>query len=385
MRRPWWLGILLIGLIAAVPALCAVGNDPRANALLLLAWRDNQPKHYDRLKEDFRAFQNMEPDQQKKIRKFDTELHAQDKERQERLWGVLERYRAWVEGLRPDKREQLLAAGKEKRLELLATWRREERIARLPRQLAGTIGNLQPDKQAAEWENLRNEGRDLRTLWIQGGARKGRYKGTPAKLSEFPDDVQQYVRDVLGPRLSRNEKDYLQQKEGNWPAYAKAIYDTQHKKHPRLPPLHSGPVRNKADLLNLMKTASGEMWGRLQQNVNVFVLNVPPEVNGYWPEYALHVSPKIKQNIRDLTLPPLGASTLEQFPDEMKKFITTELIPVLNNAERESLKKLDGKWPEYPNRLLRLAEQHDKVIPGMSIPGPPELWKAARLGLPGGG
>src|SRR5436305_267950 len=39
MRRPWWLGILLIGLIAAVPALCAVGNDPKENASLLENWR----------------------------------------------------------------------------------------------------------------------------------------------------------------------------------------------------------------------------------------------------------------------------------------------------------------------------------------------------------
>ena len=40
----------------------------------------------------------------------------------------------------------------------------------------------------------------------------------------------------------------------------------------------------------------------------------------------------------------------------------------------ESLKRSEGKWPEYPRELIRLARAHDLSVPGAMLPGPPKGW-----------
>ena len=40
------------------------------------------------------------------------------------------------------------------------------------------------------------------------------------------------------------------------------------------------------------------------------------------------------------------------------------------------MKKLEGKWPEYPKLIIALARDPkiDLPIPGVTLPGQPSLW-----------
>src|SRR5262249_32143491 len=50
----------------------------------------------------------------------------------------------------------------------------------------------------------------------------------------------------------------------------------------------------------------------------------------------------------------------------------------ISTIEAERLGSTQGKWPAYPKLLHELAKKYNLVIPGMSLPGPRELWESAR-------
>ena len=53
------------------------------------------------------------------------------------------------------------------------------------------------------------------------------------------------------------------------------------------------------------------------------------------------------------------------------EFATTgPLGKVLRPAERQELKKAEGKWPDFPRTLLKLARKHKLTLPGMTLPVP---------------
>ena len=75
---------------------------------------------------------------------------------------------------------------------------------------------------------------------------------------------------------------------------------------------------------------------------------------------------------------PLGPSRPAEFPPEVRTFILAKMKkPLLTEGEVKSLQKVDGRWPAYPNRLLELARRKGLVIPGMSLPGPRQMWQQA--------
>jgi hypothetical protein len=51
---------------------------------------------------------------------------------------------------------------------------------------------------------------------------------------------------------------------------------------------------------------------------------------------------------------------------------------VLSVEEMVHLKEMVGLWPEYPRTLVKLAREHNLVIPGMMLPGPREMWDRFR-------
>jgi hypothetical protein len=51
------------------------------------------------------------------------------------------------------------------------------------------------------------------------------------------------------------------------------------------------------------------------------------------------------------------------------------LMPRLTPKQVAELKSLEGRWPEYPKRLLDLCIANDLSMPGVMLPGAPSLWK----------
>jgi hypothetical protein len=91
-----------------------------------------------------------------------------------------------------------------------------------------------------------------------------------------------------------------------------------------------------------------------------------------WPDFAEEV---YRANPKDGKLPPLGPCKPDEFTDPVKKFATVTLPEKLNAAEKEKLKGLEGKWPDYPKEMVRLAREKNLSVPEVTLPGDPDLWK----------
>jgi hypothetical protein len=227
--------------------------------------------------------------------------------------------------------------------------------------------------QAKRVAVLREEERKSRQEWadwanavktrINPGSRPKR----PARLTDFPESVQNFVSNRLTRMLSDEEKERLTKAEGKWPRLANTILELS-EKHPVLPPLPAGPIvrynqlppEAKAFLSN-KKKAREELAKNLDK----------------WPQFALAASDLMKQEKH--TPPPLGASRPAEFDEAIQAFLKEKLAPELTTDETTKLHGAEGHWPDYPLRLLELAHKNNLFVPGMSLPGPRELWNSARL------
>ncbi|HEX4608086.1 MAG TPA: hypothetical protein VH092_07765, partial [Urbifossiella sp.] len=70
----------------------------------------------------------------------------------------------------------------------------------------------------------------------------------------------------------------------------------------------------------------------------------------------------------------LGPARPGEFKPEVERFLP-ELRKKSTPAEWQQLADKEGRWPEYPAELLRLARAHDLSVPGAMPPGPPSQWE----------
>ncbi len=255
---------------------------------------------------------------------------------------------------------------------------------RLPGKLKEKLDNLEDKEREDQLVEVTKEQEALRKVWTETHVNFETWKPRPTRLVDFPLSVQKFVREELEPRLNPGELHEMKQAEekAKWPDYAQAILRLA-RQHPRYPGLPAGDIKDEKSLRRILPatTAKAFLSGPVRSQLD--------NVTGQWPEFALKAVELSRYPNIKTQLPPLGASKLEEFPDDMKAVIKKELIPVLvredkakNNGKlMDSLNRLEGHWPEYPKRVLELAKRHGVVIPGMSIPGPSEFWKAVESGV----
>jgi hypothetical protein len=329
MPRSWFSLVLLGCLLAAVPggpaappdsqpAPAPPAGDPQrdlaGNRRLLEKWRAD-PEHALRLQRDLEAFGALPPAQQQRLRSLDHDLHALPPATRERLWKVLERYRTWLERLPEAQRQAIEAADGPERLRLIREIRARQYLDRLPLPVRQELLRLSPDQRAERIKKLRQTDRERRARWQRPPRYRPDAAARPARLADFPPEVQDFVKDVLQPRLSAAEKGRLRAAEGRWPQLARAILELA-ERHAVLPP---------------------PRW---------------------------------------VSLPP------NEFPAPVQAFLKDKLLPALTPAERQRLRKAEGRWPQYPRLVLELARQHHLAVPGVRLPGPRELWEQARAAGP---
>ena len=54
--------------------------------------------------------------------------------------------------------------------------------------------------------------------------------------------------------------------------------------------------------------------------------------------------------------------------------------PLLDRKEARMLVEAEGKWPEYPETIQKLAQAHNLRVPWFTLPGNHERWVAYRDG-----
>jgi hypothetical protein len=227
------------------------------------------------------------------------------------------------------------------------------------------VNALPPPQRAAKIKALRAQERALRQTWLSKPGQKPP-PPKPPRTRELPPEVQRFVSMHLLPRLSDKEKEQLRKAEGRWPDLPRTILALS-ERHPVLPPLPGKPITHYNDL----PVAVALQVAR----------NKVRRLEGKWPDFALAVVRRLR-NIQVEPAAPLGACRPADFPGPTRAFLEKRLPELLSASERTTLAGLEGRWPEYPLQLHRLARQHRFAIPGMSLPGPRELWESARTHLP---
>lgn len=361
MRRPLWVGLLALVTLAAGPM---DSEDLERNARLLARWKTD-PEHYQRLQRDLRAFHQLPPEEQDRLRRLDRELHEEDPVVTARLLGVLDRYSQWLERLPEEQRQRVFAASNaSERLAIIRELREQEWIQRLPKSIRESMAGLSEEQRKARLGQVHNEEERLRDEWLVSPNPRVPVL-RPMKQQHFPLEVRTFVKSQLAPRLNSEEKSQLDQADGKWPELPRLILELSDKY--MLPPLPSGKVVN-------FQTLPAEIQAQI--SVKGAKKKSLSKLQGYWPAYALLVAELLPP--RDRPWPAMGASCLDELPEKSREFVKGQLLPRLSHSEKEALAKLEKRWPEYPRALLRLARARRQVIPEMSLPGPPEVWLLAQ-------
>lgn len=371
MRCPWWPALILAGAIVGV----AVGaGDPEVlehNRRLLERWRAD-PDHAARLARDLRAFHALPPPRRQQLRLLDEQLYAADGPTQTRLMAVLERYNAWLDALTEDQRRYILEApDAATRSERIRDQRLREWLPRLPTREQQAVSRLPAEQQPDRIATFRYEERRLRTTWHRDWIAHLAAIPKPTKMSELPPATRAFVEANVMRHLVLEEREGLKALEGKYPEWLRQLLILSDK-HPVLPPGPHGEIKSLEDL---RKVKGAEKF--VERVLAKKPKNFMGKVKGRWPEFALAVQNHPAS--KTLALPPLGASKLEEFPKEVGVFVKKDLLPILGNEQLTRLDKVKGHWPEYPLMLHQLARQRRLVIPGMSLPGPVEMWENVRV------
>ena len=372
--RYCWFFTPMLGLVMAATSAhegAPETGDLERNRQLLRKWKAD-PDHYARLQHDLHDYWALPEAKRQQLRQLDREFHELDDKTRKRLWKTAERYSAWLDRLSPDERRHIeTAADWRERLSRIEEIREKRWIERAPRKVRDELLKLPPNERTIRVGQLRVQDRQRRKQWQRPLGVGPRPAKPLTRLSEFPSDVQEFVKKQLLPRLTAEELGQYHRAEGgpNFRLVVKHLAE----RHPVLPPLHR-PIARYEDLPQKAKGLAGaknqwerriETWKKLQQ------------VEGVWPEWAEMFVNQLTPQQRK-AMPPLGASHPRDFSPAVQTFIEATLKAKVKLGEFHKLKDAEGKWPEYPRHLLELAHKHNLPVPGMSLPGPAELWENER-------
>jgi hypothetical protein len=343
------------------------------------------PAQRDALTKLFRSFP---PARQQQLRQLDQQLHDLDAAARDRLTGTLENYAVWLDRLPdPERKEVLAAPSPAERIDAVRRVKSRSWRAVLPAsyraRLEAVASTEERDRLIAEY---RKQDADRRAAWDlarrQWDAFKNQKKPWPFADEVVGEQVEQYARYVLRPRLAGGEavafdrvrqelfQDPSQDGKGmKWFQYGMTLLELADR-HPTLPEYDSRkPVVREADLpkdfVRDLQVAARKAGGTRK-----VLQNLP---TGRWPEFAEAVAREAKE----LGVPidfPIGPSKPGEFTPAVNEFVTKTLKNKLRGDEWQSLRKLEGRWPDYPRKLLALARDRDLSVPGVTLPGPPSQW-----------
>ena len=349
----------------------------------------------DKLAELFRGYP---VGRRQQLRKLDQDLDDLPVADQGRLRPVLENYALWLDRLADGERHDILAAATpSSRLEAVTQLHQKHWRESLPLPLRDKLASVVGVEERLEllkvWRAGEKARRDdwhvARRQWptLFGRDRQAPWPFSEPGLAKQIDDHVKAVFKVdpgapipkangkaempAGARLTPAELAYLKSahdsatKDGNWFVYGVAVHRLT-QQHPYLPE----PQAGKPLVLSGVNLPA-ELPARFKLQPKSF----DATTRGKWPEFALEVHRKCVAE-RIPVPESLGPCRPADFRDEVRDFVTKVLVPRLTDAERDALKKLEGKWPEYPQQVIAFAKlpKYDFAVPTVTPPGAPSLW-----------
>lgn len=340
------------------------------------------PRDRDKLVTTFLSYPSARKQQ---LRTLDAGIRALPAAERNQLIPVLEDYSSWLDRLPDgDRREVLSAAGPGARIEVVM--RTKEKLWResLPTvfrdQLRATADTTERLSLVGQWRQTELARRDEWALARRQWSRNVEPFPWPFAEQGVPRQVDEYLRTALrfnvkemnaACRLGREEVTELRTRaeaaarEGSWLLYGASLYRAE-QKHPALPEFGGKP-----SIVNFAALPK-ELVAEIQRKSRVEIRRLPSV--GKWPDFALDVADAAA--LAKVSVPDLGPAKPGEFTDSFNQFLAKSLTPALSDSEHNDLRKLEGKWPEYPRKAMELARKKDLPVPGLTLPGKPSLWAA---------
>jgi hypothetical protein len=372
----------LIFLLLVLPALLiapqlAVPDPPadelKANQTSLDEYRKS-PAELSRLRYDAIAFLALQKEQRDPLFKLHYDLHREPAASQTRLKNVLERYARWL-GRLPEKHRDAVKNESDitARLVVIRELRDHDWMQTRPRVVREQWQALAGPEKAVMLGRLRQEERQRHRHWrlavrfwqdlIDG-------KSLPTRLADLSARDQEGVGVYLMPLLSKQDRLRLKQADGIWPDYPTTLVELADA-HPFALRTPSGPT-HFAELPPALK----DLFNTPIQGA--FALGKKPaellkNLEGQWPDFAQAVASVNKMYPTNNRLPrELWAYDFASLQQPMQVYVT-KLMASLPDRERLQLQGAEGKWPDYPVTIQKLARAH-------KLPPPP--WETALTGSP---
>jgi hypothetical protein len=334
------------------------------------------------------AFRDLPPDRLDKIRLLDQQVHALPPQQRVKTLRVLENYAAWLQRLPDADRKRVLAApSADDRLAAIEDARKSQWMAGLPAAHRAKLANLAIQDRAELVAKLKTEEDTRREAWqtarfslevVKSGRQLWPFTEEAMKKQVLDFARAAYQLDepkkkrLSPPDLARfQEAVERAEKGGEWVWLGKAVYDFSLAPTARYATLPDAGPKGR-----MVLDATDIVAGPFRENLLKRLSNkVTADAGGKWPEFALAVHRelgKFKFGAKAIDL-SLGPAAPGEYKDDVQRF-----LPVLQAkatpAEWKALREKEGKWPDHPAELMRLARLHDLCVPGAMPPGPPGRW-----------
>ena len=329
-------------------------------------------KEFDALAKAFRA---LPAARRAEIVKLDHDLHAKEPRKRDRLFRAIEAYAVWLERLpEPERRGVLAQETSGLRLGVIRRVREQQWWDALPPAVRAKPELLPPwrEEEAARrerWAFVRQHAEAFaanKSPWpfdtdagrkeVTEFARTAFKLDDPKKCRLSPDELTEYRR-----------LHTVAERDGAWAWYGLFVYE-MNKAHPYL------PESDNPKLMLTEPTELHETYSRMLQKKGGG-WRIKPSVIGKWPDFPMEVMRETGLvKFMSPNAPPLGPARLSDFKEPVRNLATKELFPKLSGDEKTLLQRLEGKWPEYPQRLVQYAHKYDLPVPGVTLPYSPRIW-----------
>lgn len=334
----------------------------------------------------FAQFRTLPATRQQQLRTLHQQLSDPGLADRDAVLPTLEAYAVWFDRLPPADRKRVLDAAPERRVEAVREVKESAWRAALPhKQRQRLLGVSGPDERVElsqvyhaqetarrhEWELAQRQWRELSgkdkvpwpfddpelvariDIYIQsafGVDPKQLPRPERDRKWELPAECRLTREEVLELRLRRDAL-----RDGYWLSYGALLLRLAegHPTYPRFADPAAVIVRPDQLPKGYVGPREGTQRGKA--------------VIGKWPDFALDARPvKSEPNLK-----PLGPCTPADLPPAVRVFVEKSLA----DADRRQLARVEGRWPEYPRELTRLARERNLSVPEVTLPGEPKKWE----------
>jgi hypothetical protein len=336
-------------------------------------WRQ-YPDQLAKLRQAGREYASLSAGRREQLEKLDRDLASETSATQAKLHDILDRYADWLKRLPEKDRERIRdAPDKAARLAIVKDLREREWLLQQPKAIRDAIDAIPAEARPAAIVKARAEDRQRHAEWIV--ARRfwddiAKSKPLPSKLADFEDPVRVFVNDVLWRNLNKDERERLAKAEGQWPLYPQTLVELADN-HPPALPAADGP-RAFADLPKAVRDS-------IINKKIVLPIKSLRLFEGRYPEFAMKLTGLASEKKVILPL-EWWVYNFNGLNPPMQDFLKKKMEPLLDRKELRRLVEAEGKWPEYPETIEKLALAHNLRAPWFTLPGNHERWDAYRFG-----